>query len=82
MQIKILCLDDFDIARKAREGDGRRVQFGHLCIYKILGEKSATYFRRYIDHLVAHLPESEIEKWLLRNQHDEGNFLFDQVDTA
>jgi hypothetical protein len=81
--IKILLIDDYDVGRKARYGpDQRRVHFPHLCIYKIHGSKSATYYRRYISQDVAHDTEQAVEKWLLRHMKDEENLMIDQVDLA
>jgi hypothetical protein len=85
LSVKILRIDDFDAHGKARQGVGanrRRVFYGHLCIYKIFSAKSATYYRYYIDHEVAHLPEHDLEKWLLRHLKDDENLLIDQVDLA
>jgi hypothetical protein len=79
-QIKILRMHEFDEHTKVREADGRRLQFAHLCIYKIVG--TGAYYIRYVDHTVAHLSEGEQEKWLLRHMKDKANELLDQADSA
>lgn len=81
MHLKILQIDDFEAGRKARYGpENRRVQFGHLCIYKISGAQSVTYYRRYLDQSIAHDSEAQIEKWLQIHMKDKENLLIDQID--
>jgi len=81
-EIKILVIDDFDFARKVRGQNEARLDFAHLCIYKIIGQTSATYYRRYLEHTIAHYPKEEVEKWLLGNLNDDGNLFLDQVVTV
>ncbi len=94
--VKILRIDDFDDARKARNQAGVRLLHAHLCIYKIVIRKArlwywrwlgpkpkvATYYRRYIDADLAHGPIAGLEAWLREHMDDDDNLLIDRVDLA
>jgi hypothetical protein len=84
-EIKVLLIEDFNAAYKARDDLDVRIQYAHPCFYKTINGKVVTYYHRYLDEWVANMIEqapAEGKKWLLDHLGDKVNQVLDQVETA